>query len=249
VTVLAVLRALTLVARLTFAAMAILVARRTRHGAPKPLHVAWSLVAGVFALVAASTFLLESLALAATVSPGHAGWLDAVRVAIYNELYLLVGMALAGLAALLLVTLVQQPWARRAGAVLAVVVVGTAAYGFAGGGASDWAAMLSVTRILSFEGIAGYLTFCAIFLLGQMPLVDRWLAAIIITETVFELLIPVPEVFFQAVGQADAAAIWPLLQLMQLAAAAVQVAFVWGAYRALRRGGPSELLRQSYALG
>lgn len=249
VTVLAVLRALTLAVRLAFAAAAIIVARRTRHGVPRPLHVAWSLVAGVFTFVAASTLVLESFALTATLVPAQADWLNAVRAAIYNELYLLAGVALAALAALLLVVLVQRRWARRAGALLAVVVAGTGLFGLISGGASDWAAMLGVTRILSFEGIAGYLAFCAIFLLGQMPLVGRWLAAIVITETVFELLIPVPEVFFEAVGRADAAAIWPLLQLMQLAAATAQLVFVWGALRALRRGGPPELLRHSYALG
>lgn len=246
---LAVLRGLTLVIRLALALATILVAVRTLRGVPRPLHVAWSMVAGVFTFVAVSTLVLELFALGAAVFPERMAWMDAARGAIYNEAYLLAGMAFAVLPALLLLVLVQRPWVRRAGALLAVVAVGTGAYGLVSGGASTWTSMLSVTRLLSFEGIAGYLTFCAIFLLGQMPLVDRWLASVVVTETVFELLIPVPEVFFQAVGRSDAAAIWPLLQLMQLAAAAVQLAFAWWALRALRHGGPPELLRSSYALG
>lgn len=244
-----VLRGLTLVVRVVLAVVAILLAVRLRRGVPRPVHTAWAVTAGVFAVVAASALFLESGALGTTVGTTTFGWLRDVRLAVDNEAYILAGVAVAVLPALLLALFAQRQPVRWSWVGVAGVMVLAGAFSLARGGASDWGTMLEGTSVLSFLGMGVYLVFCTLLLLGRLPLVDRWLAGVIIAETAVQLLAPVPEVLFRALGRVDAAAIWDIGQLLRLAGVSVQLGLVWVAFNALRRGGPPELLRRAYAPG
>ncbi len=236
-----VLRGLTLAVRLALAAGSVLVAARIRHGVPRAMQNGWVVVAVVYILLACGTLTLEGLAILAHFGAGDA--VVSIRAAIYNEVYMGAGVAFAILPALLLVVFAEQPWVRWAGLVGLSMSVAIGVAGLAVGAVTDWEVLLSSNRVLVFVGIAEYLLFCGLYLLDRLSTVERYLAAVVITETVLQLLIPVPEVFFQAAGPQDAAAIWHIIQTMQLVAGSVQLAFVWAALRALRRGGAAELLR------
>jgi len=242
---LGVLRGLTLLVRLALAVAAVAVAVRIRHGVPRPLQHGWAVAAAAFSFVTLSTLALEGLVVGAWLG-GPDVLLD-LRFAMYNEAYLTAGIAFAVLPALLLVVFSPRAWVRMIGAVVAAAacIVGLASA--LGAGGVDWDSMLGASRFLSFLSIAAYLLFCALYLLGQLPLVDWRLGGIVITETVFELTIPIPELFFQAAGRQDASTMWGIIQVMQLVAAAAQLGFVWSAVRALRRGGPAGLLRRPFA--
>lgn len=244
---LTILRGLTLVATLLLAVQAGVVARLLRRGAPRPILVGWLIVAVVFVASALNMAVLDGAALGALVVPGWAETLQAARAAIYDAGYLGGRVLHVVLPSLLLFVFVQWPRGRwlALGVAACAVVIGLV--GFAAEGMTDWERLLGTGRALSVLAILMYLLLSALYLLSQLPLLDRYLGGTVLAATALELAAPVPTLFLRA--GSDVPAVWIVLQALYLLTALVQLVFVWRARLALREGGVSQLLRRAPALG
>lgn len=242
-----ILRGLTLVVSLILAVQAGVVTRLLRRGAPRPILAGWLILAVVFIAAALNMAVLDGVALGAVAVPGWAEPLRAARAAIYDGSYLAGRVLHVALPSLLLFVFVQWPRARWLGVGVAVCATGMGLLGLAAGGATDWQRLLGTGQALSVLAILMYLLFSALYLLSQLPLLDRYLGGTVLAATALELAAPVPTLFLRA--GSDSPAVWIVLQLMYLATASVQLVLVSRASAAVRRGGVSALLRQATALG
>ncbi|MEJ2677771.1 MAG: hypothetical protein P8174_01695 [Gemmatimonadota bacterium] len=244
---LTILRGLTLVATVLLAVQAGVVARLLRRGAPRPILVGWLVVAVVFVASALNTAVLDGAALGGLVVPEWAGALQAARAAIYDAGYLGGRVLHVVLPSLLLFVFVQWPRGRWLGVGVAACAVVIGFVGFAAPGMTDWERLLGTGRALSVLAILMYLLLSALFLLSQLPLLDRYLGGTVLAATALQLAAPVPMLFLRA--GSDVPAVWIVLQALYLLTALVQLVFVWRARLALREGGVSQLLRRAPALG
>lgn len=244
---LTILRGLTLGVALVLAVQASVVARMLRRGAPRPILAGWLVLAVVLAASALNTAVLEGAAAGSLLVPGWADAFQAARAGIYDASYL-GGRALhVVLPSLLLFVFVQWPRARWLGVGVTLIAVVVGLLGFAAGGATDWQRLLGTGRALTVLAILMYLLVSSLYLLSQLPLLDRYLGGTVLAATALELAAPVPTLFLHA--GSDSSAVWIVLQALYLVTASVQLVFVWRARSALREGGVSLLLRQATALG
>ncbi|HKJ93236.1 MAG TPA: hypothetical protein VJ957_08710, partial [Longimicrobiales bacterium] len=207
----------------------------------------WLMVAVVFVASAANLAVLDGAAAGAHFVPVWAESLRTARAAIYDGSYLAGRVLRVALPALLLFVFVQWPRARWLGVAVAVCAVAIGLLGVVAGDATDWQRLLGTGRVLSVLAMFMYLLFSALYLLSQLPLLDRYLGSVMLAATALELAAPVPTLFLQA--GSEPRGVWVAVQLLYLAAASVQLVFVWRARRALDEGGVSRLLRQASALG
>lgn len=245
-TVLTILRGLTLLVMLVLAVQASAVTRLLRRGAPRPILAGWLVATVVFVALALNSAVLEGTALGSVLVPAWAGPLGSARAAIYDGSYLANRVLHVVLPSLLLFLFVQWPRGRWLGVGVAACAVVVGLLGVAAGGATDWQRLLGAGRALSVLAILMYLLFSALYLLSQLPLLDRYLGGAMLAATALELAAPVPTLF---TGAGDSAMVWIVLQLLFLGAASVQLLFVSRARWALRDGGVSLLLRRAPALG
>jgi hypothetical protein len=116
-----------------------------------------------------------------------------------------------------------------------LAVVGlTVVVGLALGAARNWDMLLDVAQVLSFQAIVWHLIFFGLYLLKRLPQVDLYLAVFVAIDAIFQVLLPIQQMFFQVVTRTDAAGIWHLHQLLQLSATVAQVAIVLSCVNALR---------------
>jgi hypothetical protein len=245
--VLTILRSLTVLVALVLAVEAGAVARMLRRGAPRPILAGWLIVAAVFVALALNAAVLDGAALMGHVVPGWSEGLRAARAGIFDASYLGERVLHAVLPSLLLFVFVQWPRARWLGVGVAVCAALIGLLGFAAGAATDWERLVGTGRVLSVLAILMYLLFSGLYLLSQLPLLDRYLGGTVLTATALQLAAPVPTLFLRSGSSSPA--VWIVLQGLYLLAASVQLVFVWRARAALREGGVSLLLRQAPALG
>ncbi len=245
--VLTILRGLTLLVALALAVQAAAVARWLRRGAPLPILAGWLIVAVVFVASALNLAVLDSASLGALVVPQWADALRSARSAIYDAGYLGGRVLHVVLPSLLLFVFVQWRRARWLGVGVALCAAVVGLFGFAANGVTDWPRLLGTARVLSILAILMYLLLSALYLLSQLPLLDRYLGGTVLAATALELAAPVPTLFLQAGSESPA--VWVVIQTLYLVTAVVQLMFVRRARSALREGGVSQLLRQADALG
>jgi hypothetical protein len=241
VNLLLLLRILTLGARLGLAAALVyLVAVRGGRFASRPQYLAWVAVTVVFAVLAVDNAMLEVLAVA-TRDLSREAPLRLLSLRAYNLAYLLNAALAAALPLALIGCLEPARWG-RAGAWAAAAAAGLLGVGGGlAGAAGDWNVLLSWTRALSFVGVIGFLTFWTLLLLGRLR-ADAYLIGFLAVETVFVLLLPIQEVFFQGVGREAAEEIWHLIQFLQFGTSTAQLVIVLALLNALARGqGPQPL--------
>jgi len=176
-------------------------------------------------------------------------WLDgdiasaAVRKLTYNIFFLLNSALEAVLPALILAHFLKGTRYRRWSLAGVVLIVATGAAAGLTGAVWDWAHMLGVSQILSFQAIVGYLVFMSAYLLKRLPGVDVYLAVFLGVDAAFVLVLPIQQVFFQAVGPSGVWEIWHPHQLLQLMATGIQVAVVLSCINSMRYRRVSPLLR------
>lgn len=234
------LRGLTVLARVAlFTALLVLlhVGRGGRLGVVR--RPAWIVISWVHGI-----FMLGSLAIELhhLFRPEDRA-LRALWREIYNALYLLNSTLDAALpVALLALFLGAARYRSWPLAGLAVVAV-TGLVGLGMGVVRDWEALLGVSQVLSFQAIVAYLIFQGLYLLKRMPEVDVYLAMFVAVDALFLVLLPIQEVFFQAVGVVTAAEIWHLHQVLQLTATGIQAAIVLSCINSMRFRPLAPLLR------
>lgn len=217
-----------------------------RHGGDlsRPARSAWLLLAAFYVVLALDNILIE--ALRRSLGPGHAGYLR-----FYNQVYLLNSILSYALPAALLAVLAATPRVRAISGLAALALGAGGAMVALGRPPDSWESLFNVTRILSLLGIAGYLAFVALHVLGRLPAAGRHLGAVVGIRAGFVLLVPVNEAFFDWLERSRAAGgvgadttladYWLLLQILQLVATAAQVGVV---SHLLRRGVPDPGIRR-----
>jgi hypothetical protein len=196
-------------------------AAAARHG--------WLLLAVFYLVLALDNILIEVLR--RTLGPGHAGYLR-----FYSQVYLLNSVLSYALPAALLAVLAATPRLRMVSGVAALALGAGGAMVAVGQPPESWEALFNVTRVLSLLGIAGYLAFVGLLVLGRLPAAGRHLGAVVAIRAAFVLLVPVNEAFFDWLERGRAAGAvaaettladyWLLLQILQFVATAAQVAVV-----------------------
>lgn len=225
---------LTMAGRVALAAvLGWLLVSRGRQLRPRARTV-WTFIAVVTLVVVVDNLTYELLQrLEADAAPGSA--LEGLDAAFFNFSYLLHSVLSMALPAVILERLTDG-WRRG----LALVALLAAAMLFAAailaGALPSWEVLLRYTRVFSFLGITCYLGFWALLALGELAPVDVYLAVFLGARTVFIILLPIQEVFFEWVGLEAAAEIWHLNQLLQLAMTVVQLGAAAALLRVLARG-------------
>ena len=223
-----------------------LVVREAATG-PTPQRRGWFLLAVFYAVLAVDNVVIEVLR--RTLGGDHAGYLQ-----LYNQVYLLNSVLSYALPGALLAVLGGSRGLRRVGTVAAVVLgIGGAAV-VLWRPPADWQALFGITRVLSLLGIAGYLGFVALLVLGRLPAAGRHLGAVVGIRAAFVLLVPVNEAFFDWLERSRAAGgvsaettlsdYWLLLPILQFVATVAQVGVV---AHFLRGAGPMEAARPAEA--
>jgi hypothetical protein len=191
---------------------------------------AWVTIAWVHGAFALSRLVVELQHLFWPADPVLRAW----GRKLYNSLFLFNGLLDAALPLLLLALFWRGTRYRPWPLVVLVVVMATAAVGVGLGAVHDWDTLLAISQVLTFQAIGAYLVFMGLYLLKRVPEVDFYLAAFVAVDAVFQLLLPIQEVFFQLVGVVAAGEIWHVHQLLQLTATGVQVAIVLSCVNAKR---------------
>lgn len=206
---------------------------------PGVARAGWAVITACALLYALDNPLIVALSELRTVHPSLAN----LYYHVYRTTYLLNAVASYAAPAILLALFLER---RRGRAVAWTVVVAMVAFGMAlPGAAASWDELLRATRILSFLGIAAYLSFWGALFLGYLSGVDLYLAGFLAIDTIFVVLTPVQEVFFQLVGQAAAGNYWEVLQALQLLTTMAQVGVVLALWLALGRGAPVRSFRMA----
>lgn len=228
------LRLLTMVTRLCLAAALLVLVVKRGASLTGTSRQAWVALASVFTILAFDNLGLEVFAgfNAYGIAPEVAGPLHKV---FYHVTYLLHAVLAAALPAVVLSIYLQARRGVMAAAMLAPVALVTVV-AVARGALSDWGTLLSHSRYLSFLSIGAFLVFWTFVLLGRVRRVDAYLAGFIAVETLFEVLLPIQEIFFQLAGSSRAKEMWHLSQFLQFATAAAELAVVLAMIGALSRG-------------
>lgn len=234
------LRALTVAARVALAVALVLLVRRGGEGLASVSRRAWVTLCVAYVILAFDNTILEILAVLHWRG-GLAG-VDTVRMAVYHITYLLHAVLAAALPALLLA--IYHPAASALVRILAVLpAVAVAAVSVALGALTEWDVLLASSRVLSFLSILSFLAFWTFVLLGWTRRVDAYLAGFVAVETLFEVLLPIQEIFFQLLGPEQASEMWHLSQFLQFATASAQLAVVLALTTALTSGRPVRVVR------
>lgn len=232
-----VLRLLTVAVRLALATALIYLVVKQRSTLSRPVWVVWTLIAAsmtVFAVDNAAAELLSSLR---RDLPEDAQ-LHQFYFSVYHFSYLLNAVLVALWPAAAIAALGGRGRLRSAWVAVAIGVVAVGGVGLLSGTQESWDVLLRFTRILSFVGIGAYLGFWTFFFLGRLPRTDVYLAGFLAVRTIFELLVPVQEVFFQMVGRASSNQIWHVLQFLQVATESATLVIVLALIGALGSGRP-----------
>lgn len=215
---------------LTLLAGALLVAglfawdARLRRAPVRASRAAWLVVTGVQCALLSNNVVAELFTLARQ-------WLDHALVRevgrrFYYAAYLTNGILDALLPAVLLVLSLQAGWVRKASALLSLGILAVGAIAVRGGALRDWGLLLTATQAISFLGIVGYLAYCGLFILKRLPRRDPYLAGFVAVTAAFNLVLPIQEAIFQAVGQSAAADIWHITQFLQVVDLSAKLAIV-----------------------
>jgi len=229
------LRGLTLAARLGLAVLLVYLVVGPARSLGTEARRTWLLVAVMHVVLAADNAVVEGLRVVVADLPADAA-LRGVSQRVYDVAYLVNAMMSAALPLALLAVLLRARALRYALGGALVLTFGVAVAGVLAGALESWARLLGYARVLSMLAASGYLTFWAFLLLGALPRVDAYLAGFLAVRTLFVLLLPVQEAFFQIVGRAGSAEMWELLQVLQLAMAVTQVVIVLALIHVLARG-------------
>lgn len=169
--------------------------------------------------------------------------LAGVRSVFYNHLFLVNSVLEAALPVALLAYFLAGTHCRRWSLAGLALIVATGIVGSATGAARNWDYLLDISQVLAFQAIVGYLIFFGAYLLKRMPGVDFYLAVFLAVDAAFVLVLPIQQVFFQAVGLEGVREIWHLHQLLQLTATGIQVAVVLSCLNSMRYRPPMPMLR------
>ncbi|MFW6201145.1 MAG: hypothetical protein ACOC8B_01085 [Gemmatimonadota bacterium] len=205
--------------------VALLRLRAAIRPSSQPAARVWRWLALPYGLIALNAVLFEArLALRPYIADPALG--EFLRVTVYQALYLTQTLIGAAIPIVLLALLPRhRSWRRIAWAALAVMVA-VAMVGVARDALADWDVLLGSTRVIYFISIAAHLLFWALFALAAVEAVGTHLAVFMAIETVFVLLIPAQEAYFQVLGLSGADQIWHLNQFLQMATAFAQAGVV-----------------------
>jgi len=219
--------------------LAVLLARLLLHrqALAGRARAAWTAVAVIELAMIAGYLHAETLALVTVVRPDASAWMEHRR-ALYNPVYYLNAVLIAALPALLMRVLSGDLRVRAAGATLAAAIAIAGVGGFLLGATSSWPGLLGWTRAFTLAGIAGYLTVWALVAVERLPAMDVYLAAFLLMRTLYEIVKPVQELFFQEFTAAEAASIWHLHLFLQLLQRLGMIGAVAMLLSAVRRGRP-----------
>lgn len=238
-TVIVVLRILTLLARAALATQFLLVLFRTyRSGSRKR---AWFIV-GASTLIVLLTGGMGELLHWRVVGDRALIGTDALFYSIYYLGYLANAAVSAVVPLLLAAVLTASNRIRVTASVLTIAVAVFTARGVTSGMVQEWHGLMGAARVLDFVAIAAHLSVWALVALRKAE-IDIYLAGFLGVETLFLLVLPVQEVFFQAAGRAGSQHMWELHQLLQLATCATQLAIVTTVYKLVSRGSVLPRLR------
>lgn len=244
VTLLVVLRLLTLLTRIVLAVVFVHLLVRTSWSGPR--RRAWFIVGAGAILVTMTAGAGEVLHWGIIGDRGVVGT-NALALGIYNLGYLANATAWAAVPLLLVTVLSSARGARLIAAAFAAGVMAYAAWGVTSGIVHEWEGLLETVRYIDFVAIGGNLLLWSLVVLRKVE-IDSYLAAFLAVELLFLLLTPIQEVFFQAAGISGSQQIWDLHQLLQLAACAVQLAITFAVLRLVARGSVLPRLRLGGAL-
>lgn len=236
----------TVVGRLVLAAALVWLLLGPGRALESRARTVWGFVAVLVGVVAVDNLVYEGLRWVAADAPADGGAERARRI-FYNFAYLFHGALSAALPAAVLERL-SHGRQRRVFRVVLAATGGLFLLAVVDGALPSWEVLLDHTRILSFLAIAGYLAFWALLLLGRIPPVDVYFAGFLGARTLFVLLLPVQEVFFQWAGRDAATRFWAVNQALQLAMTVVQLVLVLALARLLTRGRPVRRVRAPAAV-
>jgi hypothetical protein len=225
------LRGLTVMVRLALLAVLItllVVGRGGRLGLVR--RPAWGMITWVHGIFALGGLAVELQHLYWSADPA----LMVMGYRVYNKLFLVNGLLDAALPAGVLALFLSATRYRLWPIAGLLAVAASGGLGVVLGALREWETLLAVAQLLTFQAIAAYLVFYGLYLMKRLPEVDFYLAAFLVVDALFLLLLPIQEVFFQVVGVLAAAEIWHLHQLLQLTATGVQVAIVLSCVNAMR---------------
>lgn len=199
----------------------------TTGGIRRPAWVLITWIHGVFIL---SGLAVELLHIFGSGDATHIG----LRRALYYHLFLLNCVLDAALPVAILMHFLAGTRYRGWSLAGLLLIIMTGVVGSAGGALRSWGELLDVSQVLTFQAIVGYLIFFGIYLLKRLPAVDFYLAAFLAVDAAFVLVLPIQQVFFQAVGLEASWDIWHLHQLLQLTATGIQVVIVLSYLNSMR---------------
>lgn len=211
------------------------------QGMARATRDAWFVLVSMHIIVAAGAALIEGVWALKAALPGSP--LLRLGQKLYNPIYLLNASVEAAVPCLLVALLVDQRGRRRIAVFVAGAVISLSWAMIARGALDDWSALMVSTQVLSFVGIAGYLTFWGGVLLGYLMRTDEYLLGIMAVLALFHVLLPIQTAFFEFVGHGAILRIWPVHQVLQLllvlAELAISVAFARQRARATSGNSPA----------
>jgi hypothetical protein len=205
-----------------------------RRALARAASAAWLCITGVQCTLLVNNVVAELFTVARQ-------WLDSALIRelgkrFYYSAYLTNGILDALLPAVLLALSLRAGWIRKGSLLLSLGILAVGAVGIRSGALRDWETLLTATQTVSFLGIAGYLTYCGLFILKRLPQRDPYLAGFVAVTAIFNLVLPIQEAIFQAVGQGAAAEIWHVTQLLQLADLSAKLMIVLACIKNVRQG-------------
>lgn len=202
----------------------------------------WQVLTAMAVLLALDNAGIEAYFLALRNLEG-VGRAAELRDLVYFSVYLFNGALLAVLpAAVAAVHSAGSRDRRMALAGIAAVVL-VALIGATNGALESWEGLLGTTRILSLLAVVTHLSFWAAYLLGRLVEVDAYLAGFVGLFSLYGIVLPVQEVFFELVGMRSARAVWHLNLGMLVAFTLGQAVIVFSLAHALGTGRPLPTIR------
>ncbi|HEX7051529.1 MAG TPA: hypothetical protein VF188_15085 [Longimicrobiales bacterium] len=228
------LRGATLVALVALAVSLWWLAVAFERRLPQAQRRSWIIIACTYSAFTIDFLLGEMLSL--LYNHGHRQAYESIRPT-YNLAFVLSAVLDAALPAVLLAVPLAAGRGRYLSLFVVVAIVCASVWGVEAGALRDWNILLTATQVISFLGIAAYLLFCALVVLGRLPAAGVHLAGFVAVAALFNVLLPVQEAIFQLVGRNAAAEIWHLNQFLQFARMAAQLTIVLLLVNTLAKAG------------